>query len=130
MEALAGNAGSAAKVSLCTTRRQTDSAGAGRQDQHSKTFNQGFATVEYLAAAILDMKLHLPEIRRLTHARFEKEALAELGMPTRDRSASPSAAIPARLFQRRYSAGYYSYLWSDVITADVVRGVHRSRRPL
>jgi peptidyl-dipeptidase Dcp len=84
----------------------------------SKTFNQGFATVEYLSAAILDMKLHLAGEKKIDARAFEKEALAELGMPH-------EIVLRHRLPQFMhvfsgdgYSAGYYSYLWSDVITAD------------
>src|SRR4029078_11020952 len=47
----------------------------------SKTFNEGFATVEYLAGALLDMQLHLLGDKKIEARAFEKEALAELGMP-------------------------------------------------
>jgi len=85
---------------------------------NSKTFNQGFATVEYLAAAILDMKLHLAGDKKIDARAFEKEALAELGMP---REIVLRHRLPQFLHvfsSDGYSAGYYSYLWSDVITAD------------
>lgn len=84
----------------------------------SKTFNQGFSTVEYLAAAILDMKLHLLGDKKVDARAFEKEALAELGMP---REIVLRHRLPQFLHvfsSDGYSAGYYSYLWSDVITAD------------
>lgn len=84
----------------------------------SKTFNQGFATVEYLAAAILDMKLHLAGDKKIDARAFEKEALAEIGMP---REIVLRHRLPQFLHvfsSDGYSAGYYSYLWSDVITAD------------
>ena len=84
----------------------------------SRTFNQGFATVEYLAAAILDMKLHLAGDKKIEARAFEKEALAELGMP---REIVLRHRLPQFLHvfsSDGYSAGYYSYLWSDVITAD------------
>ena len=84
----------------------------------SKTFNQGFATVEYLAAAILDMKLHLAGDKKIDARAFEKEALAEIGMP---REIVLRHRLPQFLHvfsSDGYSAGYYSYLWADVITAD------------
>lgn len=84
----------------------------------SKTFNQGFATVEYLAAAILDMKLHLLGDQKIEARTFEKEALAEIGMP---KEIVLRHRLPHFLHvfsSDAYSAGYYSYLWSDVITAD------------
>jgi peptidyl-dipeptidase Dcp len=84
----------------------------------TKTFNQGFATVEYLAAAILDMRLHLLGDKKVDARTFEKEALAELGMP---KEIVLRHRLPQFLHvfsSDAYSAGYYSYLWSDVITAD------------
>ena len=84
----------------------------------SKTFNQGFATVEYLAAAILDMKLHLLGDKKIDPRTFEKDALAEIGMP---REIVLRHRLPHFLHvfsSDAYSAGYYSYLWADVITAD------------
>jgi len=84
----------------------------------TKTFNQGFATVEYLAAAILDMKLHLLGDKKIDARAFEKEALAEIGMP---KEIVLRHRLPHFLHvfsSDSYSAGYYSYLWSDVLTAD------------
>jgi peptidyl-dipeptidase Dcp len=84
----------------------------------SKTFNEGFATVEYLSAAILDMKLHLLGSQKIEARAFEKQALDELGMP---REIVLRHRLPQFLHvfsSDGYSAGYYSYLWSDVITAD------------
>jgi len=84
----------------------------------TKTFNQGFATVEYLAAAILDMKLHLLGDQKIDARAFEKAALAEIGMP---KEIVLRHRLPHFLHvfsSDSYSAGYYSYLWSDVLTAD------------
>lgn len=84
----------------------------------TRTFNQGFATVEYLAAAILDMKLHLLGDKQIDARQFEKEALAEIGMP---KEIVLRHRLPHFLHvfsSDSYSAGYYSYLWSDVLTAD------------
>ena len=84
----------------------------------SKTFNQGFATVEYLAAAILDMKLHLLGDKKIDPRVFEKEALAEIGMPHEIVLRHRLPQFLHVFSSDGYSAGYYSYLWADVITAD------------
>lgn len=84
----------------------------------SKTFNQGFATVEYLAAAILDMKLHLLGDKKIDPRTFEKEALAEIGMPHEIVLRHRLPHFLHVFSSDAYSAGYYSYLWADVITAD------------
>ena len=84
----------------------------------SKTFNQGFSTVEYLAAAILDMKLHLAGDKKIDARAFEKEALAEIGMPHEIVLRHRLPQFMHIFSSDGYSAGYYSYLWSDVITAD------------
>ena len=84
----------------------------------SKTFNQGFSTVEYLAAAILDMKLHLLGDKKIDARTFEKEALAEIGMPHEIVLRHRLPQFLHVFSSDGYSAGYYSYLWSDVITAD------------
>ena len=86
----------------------------------SETFNQGFATVEYLASAIVDMKLHTVPDGVVDPDRFERETLAGLGMP---REIVMRHRLPqfGHLFQSdSYSAGYYSYLWSDVMVADTL----------
>jgi len=84
----------------------------------SKTFNQGFATVEYLAAAILDMKLHLAGDKKIDPRSFEKEALAEIGMPHEIVLRHRLPQFLHVFSSDGYSAGYYSYLWADVLTAD------------
>ncbi len=86
--------------------------------QQAKTFNQGFATVEYLSSALVDMKLHLKPDGVIDADAFERETLAELGMP---REMVMRHRLPQflHLFQSdSYSAGYYSYLWSEVMDAD------------
>lgn len=84
----------------------------------SETFNQGFATTEYLSSAIVDMKLHLVPDGVVDPDRFERDTLASIGMP---RELVMRHRLPqfGHLFSSdAYSAGYYSYLWSETMDAD------------
>ena len=84
----------------------------------ANTFNQGYATVEYLAGALLDMELHQRPEGIDDPAAFEREALERIGMP---REVALRHRLPhfSHLFGSDfYSAGYYSYLWSEVMDAD------------
>lgn len=84
----------------------------------AETFNQGFATVEYMASAFIDMKLHMDSKAEIDPAVFEREVLADIGMP---KEIVLRHRLPhfLHLFSSdAYSAGYYSYLWSDVMAAD------------
>ena len=85
----------------------------------ARGFNQGFGTVEYTASALIDMALHAhPDPRSIDIEAFEADFLARIGMP-------PEIGIRHRPvhFQHLfagggYAAGYYSYLWSEVLDAD------------
>jgi peptidyl-dipeptidase Dcp len=84
----------------------------------SSTFNQGYQTVEYLTSAILDMEMHTRADGVIDARAFEREALARLGAP---REVALRHRLPQflHLFSSdSYSAGYYSYLWSEVMDAD------------
>lgn len=82
------------------------------------TFNEGFATTEYLASALVDMKLHLAGDKKIDPDKFERETLAALGMPHEIVMRHRTPQFGHVFSSDGYSAGYYSYLWSDVITAD------------
>jgi len=93
------------------------------------TFNQGFATVEYLAAALVDMKLHTDPKGEVDPDAFERDTLAALGMP---REIVLRHRLPhfLHLFSSdAYSAGYYSYLWSDVMAADAWQAFEETGDP-
>ena len=81
-------------------------------------FNQGFATVEYLASALVDMKLHLAGSEKIDADAFEKKTLAELGIPHELAMRHRTPQFGHIFSSDGYSAGYYSYLWSDVLNAD------------
>ncbi|WP_182867923.1 M3 family metallopeptidase [Rhodopirellula sp. JC639] len=84
----------------------------------ASTFNQGFATVEYLASAIVDMKLHTSDQERIDPDAFERETLKEIGMPDELPMRHRTPHFAHIFSSDSYSAGYYSYLWADALTAD------------
>ena len=85
---------------------------------NAATFNQGYETVEYLSSALVDMALHNRATPVTDADAFERETLAAIGMP---REIAMRHRLPqfGHLFSSdSYSAGYYSYLWSEVMDAD------------
>ncbi len=84
----------------------------------SKYFNQGFVTVEYLSAALLDMNYHmLSNVTDIDVTAFENEALTKAGL-------IPEIVVRYRstyfshIFSGGYSSGYYAYIWAEVLDSD------------
>ena len=84
----------------------------------SSKFNQGFETVEYLASAIVDMKLHDRKVPVTDVDAFERDTLAEIGMPKEIVMRHRLPQFGHLFSSDAYSAGYYSYLWSETMDAD------------
>jgi peptidyl-dipeptidase Dcp len=86
--------------------------------KRAQKFNQGFDTVEYLGSALVDMKLHLAGNQTIDPDRFERETLEQLGMPHEIVMRHRTPQFTHVFAGDGYAAGYYSYLWSDTLTAD------------
>jgi peptidyl-dipeptidase Dcp len=84
----------------------------------ASTFNQGFATTEYLASALIDMKLHMADPEGLDPDKFERETLDELGMPSELVMRHRTPQFGHVFAGEGYATGYYGYLWADVLTSD------------
>jgi peptidyl-dipeptidase Dcp len=86
--------------------------------RNAATFNQGFETTEYLASALMDMRYHTMDPTGLDVDSFERATLAELGMPSELPMRHRSPHFAHAFSGEGYSAGYYSYIWADVLTSD------------
>ena len=82
------------------------------------TFNQGFMTTEYLASALVDMKYHTVDPTEIDPDGFEREALVELEMPSEIVMRHRSPQFGHIFSGEGYAAGYYGYIWAEVLTAD------------
>lgn len=82
------------------------------------TFRKGFDVTEYLASALIDMKLHLAGDADIDPRAFEKAELAKLGMPEELPMRHRTPQFQHIFSGDGYSAGYYSYLWSEVLDHD------------
>jgi len=82
------------------------------------TFNQGFATTEYLASALMDMKLHLADPTYIDVGAFERKTLAALNMPKELPMRHRTPHFGHVFSGEGYATAYYGYMWADVLTAD------------
>jgi peptidyl-dipeptidase Dcp len=86
--------------------------------KRAANFNEGFRTAEYLASALLDMRYHSIDPADLDPDAFERETLDALGMPDEIVARHRSPQFGHVFSGEGYSAGYYGYMWADVLTAD------------
>ncbi len=93
------------------------------------TFNEGFITAETQASAIVDLKLHLAGETRIDTRAFEKQTLAELGMPPQLVMRHRIPAFGHIFSSEDYAAGYYSYLWAEVIEHDLFAAFTEAGNP-
>lgn len=89
--------------------------------EKARTFNQGFSTVEYLASAIYDLKVHLaPAEPAIDAGAFEKQCLTEIGCPGEIVMRHRPTQFGHIFAGDGYSAGYFNYIWADTLTADAI----------
>ena len=84
----------------------------------ASTFNQGFSTTEFLASAIMDMKLHLADPSNIDIDKFERETLAEMNMPKELPMRHRTPHFGHVFSGEGYATAYYGYMWADVLTSD------------
>jgi peptidyl-dipeptidase Dcp len=93
----------------------------------ARTFDQGFATVEYVASALVDLAFHLaPEPDKVDPEAFEADVLARIGMPAEIGMRHRSPHFLHIFSGGGYAAGYYSYMWSEVLDADAFEAFRES----
>ena len=95
----------------------------------ASNFNQGFNTIEYLSSALIDMKLHLAGAKDIDPDVFERDTLKSMGMPPEIVMRHRTPQFTHVFAGDSYSAGYYSYLWSDTLTADAFNAFTEAKGP-
>ena len=84
----------------------------------ASTFNQGFSTTEYLASAIMDMRLHMADPANIDIDKFERETLTALNMPKELPMRHRTPHFGHVFSGEGYATAYYGYMWADVLTSD------------
>ena len=96
----------------------------------ARNFNQGFATVEFLGSAFADLDFHaLANPGDIDVAAFEKQSMARIGMPDEITMRHRPAHFLHIFDGDGYSAGYYSYMWAEVLDADGFRAFKEAGNP-
>ncbi len=86
--------------------------------RRAETFNTGFETSEYLASAMIDLKLHTRDPAGLDPDAFERDTLQAMGMPSEVVMRHRTPHFGHVFSSEGYAAGYYGYLWADVLASD------------
>ncbi len=94
--------------------------------KNASTFNQGFTTTEYLASALMDMKLHMTDPTNIDVDAFEKETLAAMNMPKELVMRHRTPHFGHVFSGEGYATAYYGYMWADVLTADAAEAFTES----
>jgi peptidyl-dipeptidase Dcp len=97
--------------------------------EKTATFHQGFHTVEYLGSALVDMKLHMAGAQPIDPDAFERDTLKAAGMPSEIVMRHRTPQFTHIFAGDGYSAGYYSYLWSDTLCSDAYEAFTEAKGP-
>ncbi len=92
-----------------------------RRLKAAEKFNQGFATVEYCASALVDLEMHLVDGQDFDAKAFQDQVLERLEMPAEIVMRHATPHFQHVFSGDGYSAGYYSYMWSEVMDADAFK---------
>lgn len=98
--------------------------------QNASTFNEGFSTVETISSALVDMKLHQLEDLNINPKEYEAKTLKELNMPSEIVMRHRIPQFGHIFSNDDYAAGYYGYLWADVISADATEAFTETKEGL
>jgi peptidyl-dipeptidase Dcp len=97
--------------------------------ENASTFNEGFSTIETIASSLIDMKLHLAGDTLIDPTEFERKTLKQLNMPEEIVMRHRIPQFGHIFSSDGYAAGYYSYLWADVISTDAYEAFTEGNGP-